>query len=98
MKVTVKMMAFMDGEERIVDIPDFYSTVPLNELLNKVFEFGQNDFQPQEMCSVSTGDVIVYQDKYYRVAMFGFEELTQEQYDAYLKVECVNRFFWKKEK
>jgi hypothetical protein len=57
---------------RVVEIPN----VTLAEnLLDEVFKFGQNDFQPQPMPSVSVGDVIRIGDERWLVEPVGFSRL-----------------------
>jgi hypothetical protein len=77
MFVEVEMNAFQNGKIRKVQVDDqLLAPNDLHQNLEKVFYFGQNDFQPVEgCCSVSMGDVIRYQGKRYEVAMFGFEEV-----------------------
>jgi len=43
--------------------------------LDAIFEFGQNDFQPQQCPSVSVGDVIRFGEGRFRVERFGFERI-----------------------
>jgi hypothetical protein len=57
MIVQVLMLAYGDpGQVREVEIAD---DTPDEAVLDEVFKWGQNDFQPQRCCSVSVGDVIV---------------------------------------
>lgn len=59
-------------------------------LLSDVFRLGQNDFQPQQKCSVSVGDVIVLDTKlgearksrYFRIASCGFDRIGGDIPDA----------------
>jgi hypothetical protein len=100
MIVPVKMLAFdFDNEQktRLVDLgTGSYGMEPdLNVVLNKTFELGQNDFQPQDMPSVSIGDVILF-NGYHRVGRCGFTEMTLEEYEEYLKIDYRDRFFWNK--
>ena len=80
-KIPVEMLAFMNGEIREVEVPktEWDAAEDKTDRLELVFKYGQNDFQPQEMCSVSMGDVIVMGNSRYRVAMFGFEEVSMEE-------------------
>jgi hypothetical protein len=74
--IEVEMQAFMNGEIRPVEIPrDEYLATP-NELaiLELVFKYGQNDFQPKPFASVSVGDVIRFRGRRVKVAGTGFEE------------------------
>ena len=60
MIIPVHMLAFHDkGKIREVEVGDFPERHnDKDDILNKVFELGQNDFQPQDIPSVSVGDVI----------------------------------------
>lgn len=75
----VEMRAFgQPGEIRVVDVPK--SKLPENpslyDYLRLIFEFGQNDFQPKNQCSVSVGDVIrFYTGARYYVEGIGFSEV-----------------------
>jgi hypothetical protein len=91
MQVTVYMLAFGDivpVPERIVDIPDekfvdlcveAHSTmVPatIESLLDLAYYYGQNDFQPKPIRSVSVGDVIkLPSGALHKVLNVGFEAL-----------------------
>lgn len=76
--IEVEMLAFGGGAIRKVRIPhdEFVPLAPLAQM-DLVFRYGQNDFQPQPMPSVSVGDVIRYQGRRYRVAPIGFECLPE---------------------
>ncbi len=80
------------GEIREVDIPDgdFYV---VEVTLDSIFYWGQNDFQPKQHPSVSVGDVIELEEKFYLVKAIGFEELSKEQLDKYNSLEQYNRMF-----
>jgi hypothetical protein len=82
----VQMLAFGNpGEIRIVDVPenrfimeDYHDKrVSLDECLQIIFYYGQNDFQPRKHPSVSVGDVIEFDNKKYRVEMIGFSEVKE---------------------
>lgn len=82
----VEMLAFQGGIIREVDVPDevFYELESVMDVLEKVFHYGQNDFQPVEgRYSVSVGDVIRIDDPRgitrWRVANFGFNKLTRRK-------------------
>lgn len=76
MKIEVEMHAFEDGKIRVVDIPaDAAEGADAQDLLDLAFTYGQNDFQPQPICSVSVGDVIRLESKRYRVEPVGFVEI-----------------------
>ena len=83
MQITVHLLAF--GEEnpiptRLVDITDAQlaeSDHP-GHVLDLAFQFGQNDFQPKPVRSVSVGDVIELPDgRLHRVRGIGFEALPE---------------------
>jgi len=86
MKITVYMLAFNEEVSipmRIVEVPD-HEVKNLYEdpdedrlhLLERVFFYGQNDFQPQPIRSVSTGDVIKLSGgSMHKVLGAGFEHL-----------------------
>jgi hypothetical protein len=66
---------------REVNVPNTELTGEVEHDLERIFHWGQNDFQPQRCCSVSVGDVIVYaNDKLWLVGCVGFVEITDEQY------------------
>ena len=71
--VEVTMNAYGEGAIRPVDIPaaEFLSA-SLDEQLDLVFRYGQNDFLPKPFPSVSVGDVIGLHGVRYLVASFGF--------------------------
>lgn len=84
MKFEVEMLAFENGKIREVEIPqDEIKTLKLSDfdgttsgLLDAVFLYGQNDFQPLPTCSVSVGDVVRLGNRKFRVDSFGFSEVT----------------------
>lgn len=68
---------------RNVDVPlsAFEKAADVHALLELVFYYGQNDFQPvADRCSVSTGDVIVLRDgrnnTWWKVEDAGFSDVT----------------------
>jgi hypothetical protein len=78
MKIEVEMRAFMDGAIRVVNIPDEELGPDPTEMavLELVFKYGQNDFQPQQMTSVSVGDVVRYDGRRFEVYSTGFKEVS----------------------
>ncbi len=89
--VEVELLAFDRGEKlvRNVGIP---ADKPIT--LDAVFYYGQNDFQPDAKCySVSVGDVIRWQNKKVVVCGLGFAEMSEAQYEDYLKVDSHGRTF-----
>lgn len=93
------MLAFEDdGVVRQVEVPDdkVILTKSHIELLELIFYYGQNDFQPQQVCSVSMGDVVELDDKIYRCEAVGWKEITPEQlkeYEALDRRDRVLSFF-----
>ena len=75
MKVEVEMLAFGNGDIRIVSLDDSVKNMEVEEQLDQVFMFGQNDAQPLNMPSVSMGDVIRLNGERFKIAMFGFEKI-----------------------
>ena len=98
MKINVHMLAFKDkGTIRKVEIADSFKGGNLMELLNQVFKMGQNDFQEQDLPSVSVGDVIEYDNnrefKYFMVAPFGFTPITQDEFDSMTGHQGIEAYF-----
>jgi len=77
----VEQMNFNDGKIRLVDVPYIDLMGDIDYDLNKIYELGQNEFQPKDSPSVSVGDIIHWpnEDKYVVKGM-GFEKLTSELY------------------
>lgn len=82
MVVKVHLLAFKNGEIRHVTIPDEEVT-SVERLLDLAFKYGQNDFQPQPLPSVSVGDVVEYEGQYHVVCPCGFAEMTREAFQVY---------------
>ena len=92
MIVEVEMLAFgQPGEVRKVNIPDDVAAVEENTILDTVFHYGQNDFQPQNHPSVSAGDVVRLNGENYLIAGVGFRKLTDEQLDNYRSLDQTHR-------
>ena len=82
MKYTVHMIAFYEQPvDRTVTVPDEEITPDTDHLLERIFYYGQNDFQPQNCYSVSVGDVVALNDDLHMVAPCGFTKITSEQLD-----------------
>jgi hypothetical protein len=82
MIIEVEMLAFGNpGEVRPVEIPNQDVSLPVNELLEVVFYWGQNDFQPQQHPSVSAGDVVRIGDDRYLCRGVGWKKLEQAEYE-----------------
>jgi len=91
----VHMLAFEDTEKvREVDIPEnevYACNKDVFQLLERVFYYGQNDFQPKPICSVSMGDVAEIDGKFYLCMGCGWEEITDTQLENYRKVPREER-------
>jgi hypothetical protein len=57
---------------RWVDVPDEQLSNNISKDLDIVFYWGQNEYQPQEIPSLSVGDLIVYKNNVYLVETSGF--------------------------
>lgn len=90
----VEMRRFMDPDKdgnyprRQVEVPDAEHAEAkkrgIEAVLDLVFQYGQNDFQPKRMPSVSVGDVVrvrvgARQTELWRVESVGFEIVGVEQ-------------------
>jgi hypothetical protein len=101
MIVTVRLLAFREGDLRSVQIPDALDRVKhvgpdaeagkINFILERVFFYGQNDHQPQELPSVSMGDVAELWGKHYLCCSWGWKELSEQEYQDYLKLTREQR-------
>lgn len=92
----VYLLAFRNGETRMVDLlGDAYKVgyqKSVEAVLDLIFKFGQNDFQPQMLPSVSVGDVIDYFGSFYIVENFGFRKMTTNEFAAYTKMSREERW------
>ncbi len=81
MKYKVHMLAFHEPTvERTVEVPDDELVQDTDHILERIFYYGQNDFQPQAgICSVSVGDVAELNGTLHMVAPMGFKEITEAQ-------------------
>lgn len=86
MKIAVHMFAFANGAIRWVEIPQ--DVVPVlhtaKDWLEMVFHYGQNDFQPQPMPSVSMGDVVeLHKDgqTFWRCEACGWKPVSKADFD-----------------
>lgn len=95
MNIPVHMLAFGNpGEIRTVNVPDNLWTENTEKNLDLVFQYGQNDFQPQNHPSVSVGDIIQLDNQYYLVRPIGFMGLTTEQFAEYTGKDRRDRFMF----
>jgi hypothetical protein len=92
-EVSVQMLAFgQEGEIRKVQIPHAGGT--REQVLDRVFRWGQNEFQQQPHPSVSCGDVIRLGGQDYMVVPFGFVLISEAELAEYKKVPQNLRTFW----
>jgi len=67
---------FQNGAIRVVEVPDSELTGRIEDDLERIFYYGQNDFQPlPDRVSVSAGDVVRYHGTRYLVDTIGFKKL-----------------------
>ena len=88
MLVQVKLFRFGNGKSRTVQIPSINGSK--TEILNEVFHYGQNDFQPQDLPSVSVGDVILIGGEKHLVKGFGFEPISDEDFNTLEKATKIS--------
>lgn len=93
MKINVWMLAFEEEEKvRVVEIPDHNVLPDIDTILGLVFQYGQNAFCPQPICSVSVGDVIdLVEHGLWVVMPVGFRKVSQEWLDDYRKLPRLDR-------
>ena len=91
MKYKVHMLAFGSPNEfRVVEVAE--PSQNTKELLEQIFHFGQNDFQPQNHPSVSVGDVVELDGSaYHLVCGTGFRELSRVEFIQYRSLEQAER-------
>jgi hypothetical protein len=90
MEFKVRMLAFAEANDvpiRVVKVPDAELNGVVEHDLERIFYWGQNDFQPQNMCSVSVGDVVEFNNELWMVVTVGFRKLTAEEYVDYFNTE-----------
>ena len=92
MLVKVQMLAFEnEGVVRLVNVPDNELCADPLHALETVFYYGQNDFQPQNICSLSCGDVAEYEGKNYLCCFAGWQEIDDETLASYKAIPRRNR-------
>lgn len=93
MIVHVMMTAFQDGRLRPVNVPNHeLVNRTTEEVLERVYHWGQNDFQPvKECCSVSMGDVAMLQGRFWIVRACGWAEISPADLEKYLKIDQRDR-------
>ena len=67
---------------KIADVEQLCESEKLAVILESVFRFGQNDFQPLPFRSVSVGDVVSLEGRLFIVEMAGFREIDRTEYQA----------------
>ena len=72
MKVKVKQHF---GGFRYVDVPDARLSDDIDDNLELVFTYGQNEVQPQDRPSLMAGDIIYFNDDQYLITFVGFKLL-----------------------
>ena len=87
MLVQVKLFRFGNGKSRTVQIPSISGTK--NEILEEVFHYGQNHNQPQDLPSISAGDVILIGGERHLVKGFGFEQVSDEDFEIMEKASKI---------
>lgn len=94
MIIRVRLLAFREtGTIREVTIPDAEMTGDVAAKLERVFYWGQNDFQPLPCCSVSVGDVAELDGRYYICRPAGWAEISQAELTAYEALSRRDRQF-----
>ena len=79
----VEMRAFQEGVIRKVLVPTKELNGDPHHDLERVFYYGQNDFQPvADRCSVSMGDVVRYKGQRWYCSMVGWQQLPNQTYEA----------------
>lgn len=79
----VHMLAFEKGKIREVNVPCEELTGKLGQDLDLIFRYGQNDFQPQPICSVSVGDVAEFDGEPYMVMSSGWKKMSKQEFKQY---------------
>ena len=77
MTFSVIVHAFGTPQLRRVTIPGKPGQYNINEILDLIFRYGQNEFQERDCPSVSVGDFILLTNDEYRVAEVGFTKLLE---------------------
>ena len=93
MIVKARLYAFKDGQVREIDVPDREMFGPIERKLERVYYWGQNDFQPRQLPSLSVGDVVELEDKFFLVNVAGFRELTAAEVEEWAKIPQRDKIF-----
>lgn len=88
-KFEVEMVAFKhqghDHGIRTVEVPAEELTQDWKKDVERIYYWGQNDFQPQQIPSVSVGDIIRYEGRRYLVKVVGFEEIGPDEEGGFFR-------------
>lgn len=76
---------------RLVDVPNEEVVSDDMQLLERIFYWGQNDFQPRQCCSVSMGDVAEIDGIFYLCCAVGWKAITREELEEYKKIPQRDR-------
>lgn len=87
----VELWAFCNGAVRKVDIEDRLANESVQDVLENVFYWGQNEHQEQDMPSVSVGDVCRVFDDRWLCCSVGWKELKRVEYIAYTRMSQTER-------
>ena len=85
------MLAYTDNKIRHIDVPDHEFTGDIKVDLEKVFYYGQNDFQPQPFPSLSVGDVVEYNEMYFYCDGVGWKKISKNNFDIYANTPLEKR-------
>ena len=90
----ISVLSKLAGRQfRTVTIPDeeVVEGIEEGEKLELVFRYGQNEFQPSDQPSVTSGDVVLMDNKFFIMENFGFKEIDFKVYislrELYEKME-----------
>lgn len=89
----VHMLAFQEGVVRLVELPEGVEPdLEIRALLEMVFHYGQNDFQPRVgCCSVSMGDVAEIDGHYYLCCPLGWRGISRGEFVSYKAMDRHKR-------
>lgn len=94
MMIRVRLLAFCEaGTVREVNVPTEEMAGDAAAQLERVFYWGQNDFQPLPLCSVSVGDVAELGDRFYVCRPLGWAEISEAELTAYENLPRRDRQF-----
>ena len=79
------MKAFCkEGTIREIEVPqnEINHCSDIYEILELIFKYGQNMFQSRNCPSLSVGDIVEVNGKYYDVKCVGFEEIDKDKFKS----------------